>query len=510
MREKVAVKSSVIGFAAQVITLFLSMICSRVFVQNLGIEIRGINGLLTNCISMLQLAEMGIGTAIIYALYQPLVENNIKEIQILMRFYKKMYFFIGTLIFVLGIGMSFFLDFFITDSSFSISYIRTIFYLQLLGSVSTYLFAYKRNLLYADQKQYINVLFDAVFNMIVTALRIVVIVSMHSYILYLILQIIQNIISNISVSIWCDKHYHYLKDKVVGKYDKMPQLLHNVKNLIIGKIGGFIYSSTDNLIISKFIGIVAVGYMANYYQVSTIIQTLASGITSPIQPMIGNYIREYDDRKKSYELFLSYTFIRYCMANIITTGFILMCNPFIELWLGKQYVLGMSIPILLAVDVFIGMVHGPTGEFISVLGLFENDRNFSWIGMIINLGTSIFFVNYLGVAGVILGTAITQMFYWIARGRTVFSKYFNISAVNYFIKVMAYILVEVIDVGLLFAIFAYLIKWRVTIVSFIGMCIICITVCVCSLIVCFGRTREFNFAICMIKRVANRRKTYDI
>lgn len=504
MREKVAIKSSVIGLTTQVLTMILSMACTRVFVHELGLEIVGINGLLSNCLNMLQLAEMGIGTAIIYELYQPLVDNKITEIQILMYLYKKIYFFIGAVILILGIGMSFFLDFFITDATYAMSYIRIIFYIQLLASVSSYIFAYKRNLLYADQKQYINIIIDTTFNILVTIIKIAVLLVWKSYVLYLILQIIQILLSNIIISIWCDRHYPYLKEKTNDKYEKMPQLISNVKDLMIGKIGGFVYGSTDNLVISKFVGIAAVGYMSNYYQVSTVLKTLSASITQPIQPMIGNYIREYNDEKKSYELFLAYTFIRYCIANIITVGFATMCNPFISLWLGDEYILHFSIPLLIAFDTFVSVLHGPMVEFIAVLGLFKNDRNFSIIGMLINLIASILLTKWFGIAGVLMGTAIAQIYYWCARGKVVFDIYFRRSSLLYWVKSTMYILVTIIDIVILHLIQKYFIE-KITPLNFAVMCIVSVLVTAASSLICFAKTDEFLYVIAMIKRVRKKK-----
>lgn len=501
MRQKLALKSSFIGVFAKLITTILGTVCTRFFVHQLGVEIRGIDGLLTNCLSMLQLSDLGIGTAIIYALYQPIVDNNEKEINALMCLYRKIFHCIGIVILVLGIVMSFFLSFFIQETSFSWNYILLLFYMQLISSVISYFIgAYKRNLLYADQKQYILTMIDMALFIVCFIFKIISLVVFHSYVIYLLIQIAQNVLSNLVISILCNKIYPFLKINSSDKYDKIPQLINNVKNIFIGRIGGFVYCSTDNLIISHFLGVIQVGYMANYYGIINSLKALTSSVTEPIQPMIGNYIRQEKSIEKAYDLFLNYTFVRYCIANIVAVGTIVMINPLIEIWLGEQYTLEIAIPVLMVCDIFIGIVHGPTGEFISVLGLFRNDRNMSLITMLINLVSSICLVYKYGAIGVLLGTILAQIYYWVARAYIVFSKYFKQGAQRYIRRVISYIFVVLVDCIVLLEIRDHLIS-KITVLSFLAMCIVCVCISIFSIFLFWGRTKEFQFMLQLLGKV---------
>lgn len=509
MRQKLAIKSSAIGLCARLLAMVLSVISARLFVQYLGIEIKGVSGLIANILSLLQLAEMGIGTAIIYALYQPIVDDNKEEIKSLMAFYKKAYHYIGLMIFVIGCVASFFLKFFIEETSYSWNYVYLIFYIQLLVSVSTYLFgAYRRNLLYASQRQYITTIIDAAMNTLFTIIRMVVIVCLQSYIVYLILQVVQTLLSNLIASIATERSFPYLREKNVQPYNKMPELIGNVKNVIVGKIGGVVYNSTDNLLISKFVGIIEVGYMTNYYTVRTMIKTIVNSITEPVRPMIGNYIREYKDVEKSYNLFMSYTFIRYFIANNIIVGLIVMFNPFIDIWMGKGYTLSMWIPILISIDMFIDIVHGPTWEFNSALGLFRNSRNMSCGGAIINLSTSLILVFLMGTPGVLLGTVIAQCYYWTARTYIVFTKYFKQGVWIYIRRVIAYIFVTIADTFIMLFL-RYRFMPETNISKFLLLCIISIAVSSLSIWLLWGRTQEFAIMVGMVKKVIVRKKEVE-
>lgn len=500
MREKIAMKSSLIGVCSQMLTLVLGFISTRVFLEYLGVELRGINGLISNCLSMLQLAELGIGTAVTYALYQPLVEKNIIQIKALMDLYKKIYRYLGSAIFIIGVIFSCFLGFFIQGSSYSDNYIQFIFYLQLFSTTGSYFFAYRRNLLYADQKQYIITSIDLICNTVSSICKIFVVIYWQSYVGFLVIQIIQTFAANLLIYKWYEREYEFLATVKNVKYEKIAELIKNVKNIFIGHVGSFIYCSTDNLIISKFVGISAVGYMANYYQISVVLRSFSISITAPIQPMIGNFIREIRDEKKRIEFFFSYTFIRYCIALIMVSGLCVMLNPLIELWLGQSYVLSRWIPILLSVDLFFTVFPGATCDYITVLGLFKNDRDMSLIGMFINLFLSLILVNYYNVEGVLMGTICSQLYYFVARTYIVFYKYFKYGLLKYIKRVIQYCIVAIINVTVLYYISYNVLSNGISILNFILMCVCCIVISLISIIMFFFYTYEFKFLIGFLKR----------
>ena len=506
MRQKLAIKSSAIGLSSKVIMMILSIISTRLFMRYLGVEIKGISGLIANILSLLQLAEMGIGTAIIYALYQPIVEGNKEEIKSLMAFYKKAYIYIGFLIFLIGSVASLFLKFFVGETTYAWSYIYLIYFIQLLASASTYwVGAYKRNLLYADQKQYITTIIDMVINTIFVLIRMWVIVYLQSYLAYLVLQLIQTVVSNLFVGVAANKCFPYLKEKNVEKYEKLPELITNVKDVIISKVGGIVYNSTDNLIISKFEGVIVVGCLTNYYTTKNMFKMIASSITEPIRPMIGNYIRVYNDVDKSFKLFLAYTFIRFILGNVVTVGMITMMNPWVDIWVGKEYSMTISISLFMAIDMFISIVHGPTGEFIDVLGLFKHDRNMSIIATSINLITSIVLVMIMGAPGVLLGTVIAQCYYWIARANIVFSQYFKKGLWQYVKQVVLFCIVTTADTILMLYIRRCYMP-QTTILKFVILCIICVGVSVGSICLIWWRSEEFHFMINLFKTFLKRKK----
>lgn len=454
MRKELAFKSSLIGLLSKITGIIISFFISRYFTLYFGLELRGIQNIYTNILGFLNLAEFGIGAAITYSLYQPIVEQNYEEIKSIMNLFKKLYAVIFAIISAGGFLIIPLVFFFIGKTEFSVKYILITYLLSLFTASSTYLLAYKRNLLYADQKQYIMVCIDALINILCGIAKIISILFIKSFIVFLLISLFQNIISNVIINIYCNKHYLYLKDKNVKEYANKKELFSNIKNIFVGRISSWVYCSTDNLIISKFVNLVMVGIMSNYYVLKSALNTIMFAIASPVQPILVNYIRKEKDVGKLFNIFCTYSFITYSLANICFTGFIFLGNDIVSLWIGKDYTVSVAIVIFLALDLFISIIHEPLVEFIQILGLFKDDRNMSLTGMLINLITSIILVIPFGVLGVLMGTVIAQIYYWSKRAVIIFKNYFTHCAKLYIFLICKYIISIIIEVIVLFFIFS--------------------------------------------------------
>lgn len=152
------IRNTVVGFAAQLIVILLNYINRTIFIYYLGAEYLGLSGLFSNILSMLSLAELGIGVAISFSLYKPLEENDIRKTKALMNFYQLAYRIIGIVILILGLCLIPFLDVLIKDKP-DIPHFTLIYVLFLSNTVVSYFFTYKRSLLSADQKEYHYVLY---------------------------------------------------------------------------------------------------------------------------------------------------------------------------------------------------------------------------------------------------------------------------------------------------------------------------------------------------------------
>lgn len=487
------------------LSMLLGFVAQRCFLHYLGLEIQGVNGVISDMLNFLSLAELGVGSAIIYRLYKPIVDEDHGTVASLMNTYRFLYRLIGVVIFVIGNIMMFFLPVFMKEATVEMGFIRLAYYVQLISITSTYFFSYKRSLFFADQKQYICKIVDIIFNITFTVLRIITLVVSKNYILYLFLQLGQNMLSNVVISIYCDRKYAFLKSKNIRKYENVKGIFHDTKDILFGKIAAYIYSATDNLVISAFEGLISVGGLYNYRYVTNSVKNLITSMTEPIMASVGNYV-QVREKEDAYRMLKRYLFIRYMVANIAATGLFVCTGTFVGLFFGEQYLMSQTIPMLIVIELYIGIVYGPLNEFTSVLGYFSYEKYIHIAGAAINLATSILLVQVMGVKGVMIGTCISQVFFWVAKSVLLFYKYFN-SLKKFgeiWCKYLLYTLVTAGQSALLYGIAASLLKNTFTVAAFIFEALLCIAACLFFAFVFFGRTEEFHYAADIIKGYAGK------
>ena len=254
------IKYSAINY---IIINLLKFIVRIVFIRTLSIEYLGVNGLFTNVLAMLSLAELGIGPAIVYSLYKPLAYGDKNTVKAIMHLFKKVYVAIGGIILFLGLLLYLWLDSFIKDGQVvpDVHYFYLVF---LLNTVVSYLWTYKRSLLIADQKQYVVNIYQAIVQILVAVLQIIFLLIFANYWCFIILMLLGTVLENLSIAHRADKEYPYLQERA-DKLDSSikQQIVKNTKAMICHKIGGMVVFSSSNLVLSKFAGLAAVGLYSN-------------------------------------------------------------------------------------------------------------------------------------------------------------------------------------------------------------------------------------------------------
>lgn len=409
-RRDTAIKGSAIGIMSQIVSLVAKFIVRTFAIRILGKEILGLDGVLIDTINMLSLAEMGVTSAMLFRLYAPVISNDQARINEWMASYRKIYQIIAATVACLGIAISFALPAIIKNISVSWTEIYIAFYLQLACSVSSYLLAYQRILLNADQKKHLCMLADLVMNVVFSIAKVAVIVVFRSYLIYLVIAILQTISSNLAIHLYAKKLYPFIKNKVRSKKEDLAVIIGDTKEVLANKIAAYVYTSTDNLIISVFIGTGTVGVLSNYKYISTALRSLVNSAMAAIQPLIGNYLNSDTAKDDSFRTLKRYTFIRYIIAGATTVPFITLADTFVSIWTkDSSYLLPYSITILLALDYYIGCIYGPLGEYILGMGMFKAGKYATFAGAIVNLSLSLLGVWFWGINGVLLATVISQL-----------------------------------------------------------------------------------------------------
>ncbi len=403
-------RNSSVSMFCQLATSILSFVNRTFFIYFLGVTYLGVSGLFSNILSMLSLAELGIGTAIIYKLYKPLAEKNTKQIQALMNFYKNAYQIIGCVIFIIGIGLIPFLDT-IVGKHEEIPYFKLLYILYLINSAASYFFTYKRSILSADQKEYINSLNRLMFIIIQNIGQFLVLLITRQFIAYLVVTIVCTIVSNLRISYVCNKMYPYLcNNKEHIKKEEKKDLYKYVFAQTCHQIGGVIVNGTDNVLITTLVenGLVNVGICSNYNMILGVLKSFINSIFNSAVASVGN-LNVSGDTKKSKDIFNQMFFLNYLFYGFTSVCFINLAQFFIKLWIGERFLLAETVLLVIMINYYLSGMRQTCIIYNTTLGLFWNDRYKPLFEAGINLIASIFLIKKLGLIGVFLGTVVSNL-----------------------------------------------------------------------------------------------------
>lgn len=412
-RTQKTMRNSITGLAGQIITILLSIIARKVFIQCIGVELLGLNSTFASILSTLSLAELGFHQVIVFHLYGSLAKGDQKQVNSLVNVYRVVYRCIGCFFIIASLCGVPFLQIFLSDIEATPN-VRLYFLIQALSGACTYFLAYKRNILYADQQSYVSSLIDTVINTSATLICIVVVLLTHSYLLYLIINLVKTYLSNLLVHRVCAKRYPYLHSERVD-WKLLKSIAINLKDVVLERLAGYIYGSTDNLIISAFISTVQVGFLNNYTLIFTHIKSLIRSLSTPLIPALGNKVAIEQRGSQQMNTFSLLEQLYFWLAGMAVIPTYVLADSFVEMFFGERFVLSGTILILLCVDLYIHINQDVCLSFLSASGLFRKRRNISIGGAIINIVVSLLLMKPLGIAGILAGTAVSQVYYWIAR-----------------------------------------------------------------------------------------------
>ena len=492
MRTKFAIKNISIGVISQVIIIILGFISRKVFLDNLGSEYLGINGLLTNVLSAMVLIEGGIGISIVYNLYKPLAEDDRPQIIALVKLYKKAYSVLAGLIFLISIIIFLFIDkLMVTD--IGKTELTIVYFIFVAKNIISYLNSYKWTLINADQRGYILAKNNLIFQIVTVLFKILILKITKNYILFLITEITIFIVQNIINTRCVNKLYPYLKtqNKYTLNTDIKNNIVKNVKAMFIQNIGSYTIHSTDNIIISSFISVKYVGLYSNYSMIIGQLQSLLSPIVTGLGHSIGNLIAT--DKEKSYEVFNITFMVSFWIYSFSTIFLYNLLEPFIVWWIGDDYIIGKVTFIVILFNFYTLGVSDAINIFKKKAGLFAEDKYVVIVEGFFNLILSVLLVNKLGLVGVFLGTSLSMIFtqFW-NRPRITYKYVFNEKVSSYFIRYFSYFVLTIL-VGVLTTYICKIAVSGYTFISLINRGIICLVIPNLIYLLILYRTKEFRY-----------------
>lgn len=481
-------------FVNYIVLNILKFIVRLVFISTLSIEYLGVNGLFTNVLAMLSLAELGIGPAIVFSLYKPLAYGDKNTIKAIMHLFKKVYVAIGGIILFLGLLLYPWLDSFIKDGQVvpDVHYFYLVF---LLNTVVSYLWTYKRSLLIADQKQYVVNIYQAIVQILVAVLQIIFLLIFANYWCFIILMLLGTVLENLSIAHRADKEYHYLQEQS-DKLDSSikQQIVKNTKAMICHKIGGMVVFSSSNLVLSKFAGLAAVGLYSNYYMVIAALNSFASKFFEAITASIGNLLvlNNSNEKEKAFKII---EFITALQAAVCFCGLYVLFNPFVELWVGAEYLFDEKIVSLMSLSFYLMYMRKAVCMFKDAGGLFWNDRYKPVAEAIINLIVSVYLTIHYGVIGVVIGSIVSTLLtcFWI-EPYVLFNNGIDIKLKDYFIDYFKFIAIAFISAFVSKFLYNSLFE-KVTLLNFIAGIFLCVGVTLLLWFIAFRKRKEMKHLI---------------
>ena len=431
MRIKNTIKNSLYSIICYMITTILLFWSRRLFLDNLSVEFLGYDSLFKEVLAFVSLADLGIGGAITYRMYEVVARGDQKQVVKMMNMYRYIYLALAGLILFFGLCMIPLLPLFIKNTQLSFPYICLIYCLQLLGTGSSYLLGYNRIRFQAEQKEYVTVKIDLFMNVIAQLLRIIVLLTVSNYIVYVMVTIVQNVGANVWIA--CKYRTTFGKDEAtkIKKQDiQQLELLKDFKNFIFHKIASIVYGGTDNIVISSILGVSKVALFTNYTLVANQLNAVIDKLFQPLIASIADLIYK-ESREKAYYLFRGLDFLFFLIGTYLCVGISSIIQSFVSLWLGKQYLQNYLFVYLITCNVYIVWAHKVLVLFRSTMGHFEEDRKYMNWSAIINLSISIVLGRYFGFSGIMLGTVLGHLCIWYGRMKVVFHTYFKMETAGY-------------------------------------------------------------------------------
>lgn len=455
------------GVLSQIIKIILQFVSRKVFIYFLGVELLGVNSLFASILSILSMTELGVGSAIAYSLYKPIAENNENKIAGIMHLYRKIYRIIGFVIFAFGVVLLPFIPEMINTNK-NIPYVRLMFFIVLAKtSLSYFLYSYSQTLLIASEKKYEVDKIVSIFYIVTNVCEILVLFLTHSFIAYLIIEMICLISQQFIIyrkaynqypSIMCSKGIQLERNE-------KKEIWKNVYGLSINKFAGAILGSIDNIIISTLISTAVVGMYSNY----TMILAAATGIISmAFSSITANIGRKFADSSIKESHFYLIFYLNFLICGFSTSMYFLLINDFISITFGQNLVLDNITVFAISINTLISYMGQSIQVFKDASGIFWFGKYRPLITCLLNIIFSIVLGKYFGISGIIFATVISRVLTttWFDP-YIVFKHAFNRGTLNYWLRYIYYVIVIIFSTLLVSLLFNILNITGITLFGFI-------------------------------------------
>lgn len=409
-RTKNASRNIAYGVLIKTYQIIMPFIMRTAIIYILGIQYLGLNSLFTSILNVLSLAELGVGSAMVYSMYKPIAEDNIPMICALMQLYKKYYRIIGLIILIAGLLLLPFLPHLVkTDTVPEDINLSILYLINLSATVVTYwMFAYKNCLLAAFQRTDIQNKIILAVSTISYIVQLAVLCFLHNYYIYTCILVSSALLNNLVTAWIVSKKYPDYHPKGSLPESEVKTINQRIKDLLTAKLGGTIVSSADSIVISAFLGLTILAVYQNYYFVVSSVIGFVLVLFSATTAGVGNSL-VVETEEKNYWDFRKFAFLINWIAIVCISCFMSLYQPFIKLWVGENLMLDYSFVLLFCAYFYVFVIQQLACVYKDASGIWHSDRFRPLVSGVFNLGLNLLFVKRWGLYAIILSTIFSYV-----------------------------------------------------------------------------------------------------
>ena len=406
-RTKNATKNISAGLFLKLYQMLFPFLMRTAMIYYMGEQYLGLNSLFYSILHILNLAELGVGNAMVFSMYKPIAEDDEQSICALMRLYRTYYRIIGTVIAVIGLALTPAIPKLIDGDVPPELDVYVLYLMNLSATVLTYwLFAYRNSLLQAHQRTAVSSVVTVITNTVQYGIQLVVMIFWKNYYIHIMVALLTQALNNVIIAIVTKKMYPKYKPQGKLPKEQTKSINGRIRDLFTGKVGTVILNSSDSVVISAFMGLSALAIFQNYFFILTSVIGILETILQSIMAGVGNsYITE--SKEKNFADLKKFTFLFMWLIGVCTACFLGLYQPFMTLWMGKERLVDYGVVICFALYFFVYCFNRLLNTCKDAAGLWRIDRFRPLVKAIINLALNLWWVQIWGYYGILLSTVVS-------------------------------------------------------------------------------------------------------
>lgn len=500
-KTKNTARNVVFGSILKIYQILLPFVFRTIMIKTLGAQYLGLNSLFTSVLQVLNLAELGVGSAMIFSMYKPIVDDDKNRICALMKLYLIYYRIIGVIILCAGLICTPFIPHLIHGTVPKEMNVYILYLLNLGATVLTYwLFAYKNSIIQAYQRQDVVSKVTIVTDTCKYLMQLVALVYFKNYYFYVISILISQVLANISTAIASQILYPQYKPKGKLPKEEIKVINQRIKDLFTSKLGGTIVGSADTIVISAFLGLELLAMYQNYYYILSACMAFITIINNSIVAGIGNSMLT-KSIKENYKDFKTFSFVQFWILGFCICCFSALYQPFMTLWMGKKMLFEYPVIILLCIYFLGNELLQMFSVYKDAAGIWHEDRFRPLISGFSNLLINLILVKFIGIYGIILSTVLSIFCIslpWIIHN--VFTLVFKNESIKEYVKNMLFYIIIIFIATVLVNFICSFIHCK-GIILLIIRALICVIIPNVLFICVYHKRTEFNNSINVILRM---------